>query len=290
MDLFVLGAPFYFLVVIALFGFVGCNWFYGLDPTKPIEPPDPPANFHLVAGDNQVEVLWDIDPEADRYNVFRAEMSGTIADDYPVSTGLSQSQLPYTDHNVSNGKTYFYRVSVKKDNYESELSQEELAMPMSPFGSFITGIATPGSPNPAGRAGWFGMAVSVVGPGSITIQKLGRAFDLGMATAHRLRIIDASSKMELGSTSVDINSPTGGYNDQFKYGDLNPPVPRAPGEDFYVLSEEFNNGDRFYEQDETVSTRAEARIMSAMESDTQGVTYTPANGIGHTYGPVDFQY
>jgi len=288
-DSFVLLTP-VLLIGVALFGFVGCNWFFGIEPTQPIQPPDPPANFHLVAGDNKIDVLWDIDPAASQYTVFRSEMSGTIPDDYPLKIGLSLSQLPYADHNVSNGKTYFYRVSVKVGSYESELSQEEQAMPTSPFGSFITGIATPGTANAAGRAGWFGMAVSVVGPASITIQKLGRAFDLGMTTPHRVKIIDAASKMELGSTSVDLNSPTGGYNDRFKYGDLNPPVPRAPGEDFYVLSEEFNNGDRFYEQDEAVSTRTEARIMSAMESDTAATVYTPANTVGHTYGPVDFQY
>jgi len=289
-DLFVVLTPLLLLGVIALLGFVGCNQAFGLDPTEPIEPPEPPANFHLVAGDNEIDVLWDVDASATSYTVYRAEMSGTIEDDYPVKIGLSLSQLPYTDHNVSNGKTYFYRVSTKKDNFESDLSHEEQAMPASPFGSFITGIATPGTANTAGRAGWFGMALTVAGPASITIQKLGRAFALGMTTPHRVRLIDAASKQELGATSVDNNSPVGGFSDMFKYGDLNPPVTLAPGTAFYVLSEEFNNGDRFYEQDETVSGRAEATISSAMESNSQGTVYTPANTIGHTYGPVDFQY
>jgi hypothetical protein len=148
---------------------------------------------------------------------------------------------------------------------------------------------TPGTVNVAGRAGWFGMAVRVAGA-PITIQKLGRAFDLGMTTPHRIRIIDGVTKMPLGSTSVDITSGAGGAPPGFKYGDLIPAVTLAAGTEFYVLSEEFVGPDRFYEQDETVVTRIEATINTAMESDVNGVAFTPAGVMGHTYGPVDFQY
>jgi fibronectin type III domain protein len=291
-DWYVLLAPIFLFGVIALLGFVGCNWLYGLDETKVKPKPDPPSNFQAVAGDNKVSLTWDPDPEADvtGYTVFRGITPGTVKGDYDPGVALSPSQLPYTDVTAKNGTKYYYRVTASNSAGESGLSDEQSAVPVSPFGSFITGIATPGTPNAMGRTNWFGMAVHVVGPGAITIQKLGRAFDLGMTTPHQIRIVNAATKKELGSTSVDMTSGTGGFGGGFKYGDLNPPVMLAAGSDFYVLSEEFNGGDRFYEQDTAVATRLEARIMSAMESDPQGVVFIPAGGIGHTYGPVDFQY
>jgi hypothetical protein len=292
-DSFVILTP-VLLLGVALLGFVGCNWVFGNDPTTLAEAPAPPSNVQATPGDNRITLTWEPDPAPDRpitgFTVFRGNAPGTVKQDYESGVPIVAGQLSYIDTAAKNGITSYYRVTASNLIGESGLSEEASTTPMSPFGSFIIAVATPGTPNAAGRPGWFGMALSVVGPGSITIQKLGRAFDLGITTPHRVKIVDANSKMELGSTSVDINSPTGGYNGQFKYGDLNPPVPRAPGEDFYVLSEEFNNGDRFYEQDETVAGRPEAKVMSAMESDPQEVTYSPAGAIGHTYGPVDFQY
>lgn len=291
-DSYVLLTPILLLGVIALLGFVGCNQVFGLDETVAKQPPPAPSNFQAIPGDNRVALTWDADTvsEVTGYTVFRGTAPGTVKEDYEPGVALSPGQLPYTDITAKNGITYYYRVTASNSEGESGLSEERPATPMSPFGSFITGIATVGTANLSGRAGWFGMAVTVVGPGSITIQKLGRAFDLGITGPHRLRIINAATKQELGSTSVDINSPSGGFNNQFKYGDLNPAVPLVPGDNFYVLSEEFAGGDRFYEQDETVATRVEAKITSAMESDPQGTVYTPANIMGHTYVPVDFQY
>lgn len=292
-DSFVLMTP-VLLLGVALLGFVGCNWVFGNDPTRLAEPPAPPSNLQAMPGDNKVTLTWEPDPDPDRpitgFTVFRGNAPGTVKEDYESGVPVPAGQFSYIDPSAKNGITSYYRVTATNSEGESELSEERAATPMSPFGSFITGVATPGTPNLAGRAGWFGMAVTVLGPASITIQKLGRAFDLGITGPHRVRIIDPATKAELGSTSVDMNSPTGGFNNQFKYGDLNPGVTVAPGAAFYVLSEEFAGGDRFYEQDETVATRAEARITSAMESDPQGTVYTPANAIGHTYGPVDFQY
>lgn len=292
MDWYVLLAPIFLLGVIALLGFVGCNWVFGLDETTAKTRPDPPSNFQAVPGDNKVSLTWDDDPEAEitGYAAFRGIAPGTVKEDYDPGVALSLSQVPYTDMTAKNGITYYYRVTASNSEGESDLSDEKSALPTSPFGSFITGLATPGTANTGGRAGFFGMAVHVVGPGSITIQKLGRSFELGMTTPHTVRIVDAATKGVLGSTTVDINSGSGGLGGLFKYGDLTPPITLEAGRAFYVLSEEFAGGDRFYEQDATFATRIEARIDSAMESDPQGVAYTPAGLIGHTYGPVDFQY
>jgi hypothetical protein len=291
-DWYVLLAPIFLLGVIALLGFVGCNQFWGLEETDPKTAPDPPTNLQAVAGDNKVALTWDPDTTSDvtGYSVFRGTAPGTVKEDYDPGVALALSQIPYTDMTAKNGITYYYRVTASNAEGESDLSDEKSAMPSSPFGSFIIGLATPGTPNAGGRAGFFGMAVHVVGPGAITIRKLGRSFDLGMTMTHQVRIVDAATKAVLGSTTVDMNTGSGGLGGLFKYGDLTPPVTLAAGQAFYVLSEEFAGGDRFYEQDTTFATRPEARIDSAMESDPQGVAYVPAGLVGHTYGPVDFQY
>src|SRR6266545_7870026 len=111
-DPFVLLAPIFLLAVIALLGFVGCNQIYGLDETVPKEKPDPPTNLVAVAGDAEVHLSWDLDPDATGYHVLRAEVSGTVSADYPDQTVVQLSQIPYTDNvNVVNGKTYYYRVT-----------------------------------------------------------------------------------------------------------------------------------------------------------------------------------
>ncbi len=285
-DSFVLLTPILLLGVIALFGFVGCDRLFDI---KEFEKPEPPANFQAVAGDNNVALHWNPNPKATEYTVFRGEMSGVIKEDYPLKTGLSLDQIPYTDKTAKNGTTYYYRVTVKTADGESELSKEEQATPVSPFGSFVTKMPT-GTPSLTGRPDWFGMAIHVNAPTGLTIQKVGRSFELGITTAHRVRIVDAVTKAVLGEVSVDMNSSIGGLDDHFKYGDLIPPLNLAAGGDYYVVSEEFQGGDRFFEQDTTVQTRLEASVTSAVEGDVQGVVYSVPKVAGHTYGPVDFQY
>jgi hypothetical protein len=126
-----------------------------------------------------------------------------------------------------------------------------------------------------------------VGQTPLTIQTLGRAFALGLTGIHEVRLIDGATKQELGHASVDMNSPVDGA---FKYAPIVPgDVTVAAGGVYYIVSQEFTGGDQFFDQNTIVQTRLEAKVLSAIYSDSPGL-YVPVGGANQSYGPVSFQY
>ena len=89
-----------------------------------------------------------------------------------------------------------------------------------------------------------------------------------------------------------MNSPAAG---DFRYGKLIPADPTAQhvtlaaGQRYYIVSQEFTGGDRFYEVNTTVTTTSAAVVEMAVYSDSPG-SFTTAGADGGTYGPVSFQY
>lgn len=282
-DPFTLLAPLYLLGVIALLGFVGCAQILGIPEETHVWVPEPPTNLVASPGDGHVQLSWQTHPWVNEYHLLRAETSGSVAADYPVQRTVHLNQVPYTD-SVVNGRTYFYRVTAVSEGGESDPSEEASATPAWPFGAFVTSFV-PGAIR-AGMNGFYGMAIEV-GPVALTIQTLGRAFALGLAGVHELRLIDGATKLELGYASVDMNSPADG---PFKYAPLVPgDVTVAAGGIYYIVSEEFTGGEAFYNENTIVETRLEAKVTSAVSSDSPGL-YVTAGGSNQAYGPVSFQY
>jgi hypothetical protein len=296
-DSFALLAPIYLLGVIALLGFAGCQVIWGVDEYDPgDEPgpiaekaPDPPTNLVAVAGDAMVHLTWDLIPGATEYHVLRSEMSGSVAADYLDQSIILLDWIPWTDKDLVNGTTYFYRVTAVNSVGESDLSDEASATPSWPFGAFVTGVTT--GDIRQGENGFFGMAIEI-GIVPLKIQTLGRWFDLGLTGIHEVRLIDGATKAELGHASVDMNSPK---DNGFRYAPLVPAdvtvqeVIVAAGGTYYVVSQEFTGGDAFYEQNTIVQTRPEAKVVSGIYSDSPGV-YVSVGAEFHSYGPVSFQY
>jgi hypothetical protein len=276
-DSFVLVAPIFLLAVIALIGFIGCEYNPGRSP-----PPSPPQNLLATAGDARVDLTWDTVSGAIHYSVKRGDVTGT----HSAIGDVAATSFP--DTTVTNGKSFFYVVTAfmpggePGSEFETGKSNEVEALPL---GSFVRSPLTPGTANAAGRAGLFGMEI-LVGANDIKIYTLGRAFSLGLTTAHDVKVIDALTETEIAHASVDMAATT---VDDFKYSKLTSPVTLSAGRRYYVLSEEFAGGDPFFEQDTTVVTRPDATVQTGIDSSGPGV-FTPAGGPGHTYGPVSFQY
>lgn len=283
-DPFLLLAPVYLIGVMALLGFVGCGAILGIpEEGTHVWVPEPPTNLVASPSDGHVELAWEIHPWVVEYHLLRAETSGSVTADYPVQRTVHPNQVPYID-SVVNDRAYFYRVTAVSDGGESDPSEEVSATPTWPFGAFVTGFA-PGAVR-AGSDGFYGMAIEV-GPAPLTIQTLGRAFGLGLAGVHELRLIDGATNLELGHATVDMNSPASG---PFKYSPLVPgDVTVAAGRIYYIVSEEFTGGESFYNRNTVVQTRTEAKVTSAVSSDSPGV-YVTAGGANQAYGPVSFQY
>ncbi len=288
-DSYVFLTPFLLLGVIALLGFVGCNQFFGLEPTHPIPPPGAPTNLQAMPGDRKVSLTWDFDPDVtEEYHVFRSTTSGVSRTDYPKQTIIALSDIPYTDSDgLVNGTEYFYRVSGVSSGGEGDLSSEVSAIPQSPYGPFVT-FVTGGTPRLASPTGaWYGMAIQVQSV-PITVRELGRAFGLGLTTPHMMRLVDAQTNMDLSpAITIDMNSDTDGA---FKYGQLVPPADLQANQTYYVLSQEFNPGDQYLEQDALITNhRPEAKVLSAVYSDSPGA-FVVVGAQDHTYGPVNIKY
>lgn len=158
---------------------------------------------------------------------------------------------------------------------------------------------TPGKPFITGEvlgslrsdAAWFGMVVVVLSDKPLRVTTLGRFFSPGNSGMHRMRIIDATdpdpmNRPELGQVTVDM---AGGADGEFKYEWLSSSVILNPGGTYYVLSQEFNPGDQFYDQDTTVVPTEDATVQSGVYSDAPGL-FVPVGQTEHTYGPVSFEY
>ena len=92
------------------------------------EPPSAPQNLAAIPGDNLVNLSWDNNPESDidYHNIYKDTVSG-FTPTSPVATSDTNS---YIDTAVSNGITYYYRVSaVDVGNNEGAYSQEVSVTP-----------------------------------------------------------------------------------------------------------------------------------------------------------------
>lgn len=284
-DTFVLLAPFYLLGVMALLAFVGCEFKHGVLPTQPL----PGPLLRCTAANQAVDLSWDAVTDATEYHVKRGETTGAHS---PIGNPVLAPTTIYHDPGLTNGKHYYYVVSAAVVTgmaaaVETEDSNEVDALPLGPF---VTSV-TPGLASPTGRAGLFGMIIRV-GPADLTVYTLGRGHALGITAAHDVKVFDAMTNAELGNASVDMNSPAAG---DFRYGKLIPADPTTQhvtllaGRRYYLVSQEFTGGDRFYEQNTTVVTTSAAVVEQAVYSDAPGL-FTTAGPAGGTYGPVSFQY
>jgi len=96
----------------------------GTDTTAPAVP----SNVSADARDGSVALSWDAVDEADTYNVYRSESSTDGAEGSPLNTDISGTS--YEDTDVSNGTTYYYRVTaVDSEGNESDGSGEAQSIP-----------------------------------------------------------------------------------------------------------------------------------------------------------------
>jgi len=280
-DGFLFLAPILCLAVVALFAFVGCVYFYGVSPKL-----DPPANLTAVAGNGEITLSWDPSSGADSYTVQRGTTDGGP---YDTSFTVPGTQTNYLDTPLTNGTTYYYVVIALADgDQNSDPSNQASATPMAitPVMTPFVVNATPGTPK-QDFTGFAGMAIKV-GPNSLTVYALGRMFAQGNANSHTVKIVDATSGLDVMGGSVSVNM-AGGTLNAFVYAALAAPITLNANAAFYVVSSEIAGGDFFYDNDTTVQTTTAASVTSAVYTDAT-TPFTPTASAGHTYGPVDFKY
>ena len=120
-DSFVLLAPILLLGVVALLGFVGCQWIVGTD--------FPPRHIHpkAVAGSSaKVTVSWNEVSDADSYNV--NQTGGPAPRTFKVVNATA-----FTDTSVAIGTTYTYTVDAFQDTQQIAQSAENVSATPGPI-------------------------------------------------------------------------------------------------------------------------------------------------------------
>ncbi|HET6385052.1 MAG TPA: protease pro-enzyme activation domain-containing protein [Armatimonadota bacterium] len=92
---------------------------------EPLAPPDTPTGLAATAGPAQVTLAWTAAPRAATYTITRAEaFDGSYA-----AIANSATSTGYTDSSVTNGTTYYYKVSATNVGGQSQDSDPAHATP-----------------------------------------------------------------------------------------------------------------------------------------------------------------
>jgi hypothetical protein len=133
--------------------------------------------------------------------------------------------------------------------------------------------------------GFSGMAIDV-GSKALKVQSLERYCDGNSMGDHRIKIVDAETGTQVGDTALVslVNKAEG-----FVSATLSSQATLIAGKRYYIVSEEFDGGDVFYDNDTTLTTQSDASVVQPVYFDATMQQWV-LMGSGQSYGPVSFAY
>lgn len=136
-------------------------------------------------------------------------------------------------------------------------------------------------------SGWVGVSVTI-GANAVKVTQLGRFVLSGNTGAHTVKIVSSSgANLPGGSVSVNVS---GGQPGAFVYAALANPITLSANTNYYIVSQEVQGGDAWYDWNTFVTTAAGASDSASVWS-PDGVSYDIIPGSSnHMYVPVDFVY
>ena len=134
--------------------------------------------------------------------------------------------------------------------------------------------------------GWVGMRMTV-GSAPLVVTSLGRIVGPGNSTTHAVKIVDATSGIDIPGAST-ITNPVGGVVGTFVYGGLAAPITLSPNTPYLILSQEVHGGDFWYDSTTTAQTTTAGVINGPVYG--TGAPYVLLTPAGSLYVPVDFTY
>src|ERR1051326_2206794 len=135
-------------------------------------------------------------------------------------------------------------------------------------------------------SGWVGMSVAV-GPAPLTISSVGRIVGPNNTETHTVKIVNANGTDVTGG-SAQVNT-VGGTTGSFVYGALAAPIVLNANTTYYVMSQEVQGGDVWYDNNTAAQTTSDASLAASVYF-LNGVYTAVAGTAGHMYVPVDFKY
>jgi hypothetical protein len=150
--------------------------------------------------------------------------------------------------------------------------------------SFVTGYSQKILRNDF--AGWVGTRFTV-GANALAVSALGRIWVYGNSAAHTVKLVKASDGTDVPGGSVTL-SAAGGVANKFKYGVLASPVNLQPNTTYYLVTQETEGGDQWYDFGGIAATNV-ASVISSIYS-ANGVSWSSIGTTNTSYGPVSFLY
>lgn len=293
MDAYLALTPLLVLGIIGLIRFIGCNWFWGLEPT--VARVEPVENLQKVEADQRVTLSWTYSSNAD-ITGFRIDVAGGPFDPVPP---LGASARSVTVTGLMNGTLYTFSVTAERGTTASEAA---------------TVMATPGvtsfvadDPPITGTlrnnySGLVGMEI-MVGPNPIRVTQLGRIVAATNSGVHQVKIVSpvttpAGQPVD-GIDVISVSVTTVAAVDQsnvgkFAWTPLLQPVTLQPNTIYFVVSAEITGGDLWYDEQPLQTTGVAALLFSTYTFPTgdpnAGKYGRSTMGQGRCFVPVSFRY
>jgi YVTN family beta-propeller protein len=152
--------------------------------------------------------------------------------------------------------------------------------------AFVTAIASHGQVQ-NNFTGWVGAAITT-GATAVQVTQLGRYFVPGNGGTHTVKIVNASTGVDVSGASVSVTMTNGEAN-AFVYQTLASPITLTPNTGYYVVSQETQGGDQWYDYTTAVQTTGVASDTAGVSS-PDGITYSLHTGTNQMYVPINFIY
>jgi hypothetical protein len=150
--------------------------------------------------------------------------------------------------------------------------------------SFVTGYALSGQSLRNDFTGWVGMKLTV-GANPLTVSSLGRICVANNAQTHTVKFVNAGTGSDVGGASASV-SMTGCTPGQFVYSSISP-VTLPAAASYYLVSQETQSGDRWYDQG-SISATTDASVNNSVYF--YAGNWYPVNSTNTSYVPPNFQY
>jgi hypothetical protein len=225
-----------------------------------------------VAACESVPLGWDasISTNVSGYALYYGTNSGSHPNRIDMGTNIS-GLVP----GLSEGGTYYFVVT----SYSASTTQTTNTTSL----VTSTGLGTLRSD----FTGFAGMEI-VVGANPITVTALGRILAAGNGAQHTLKLVNANDGSDVPGGVVSIIMKSG-TNGQFQYANLPAPVTLAAGATYFVLTQEAQGGDTWYDINTAVHVSPVATQAGGIWGYGAGQWYSYGSA-GESYGPVDFKY
>jgi hypothetical protein len=154
-----------------------------------------------------------------------------------------------------------------------------------PVISGISGYALNGPSTRNDFSGWVGMKLNV-GGNTLFVGTLGRICVAGNSGTHTIKFVNANSGVDVPGGSVTLNM-SGCTAGQFVYSSLANPIVLPAATSYYLVSQETQGGDQWYDYG-TVSPAPDVAVNSSVYF--SGAAWIPVGPPNSSYTPPNFQY